>query len=144
MTDQHPDLTPVAGGTLDHIAIATSDIVASQEPYLLLDYTPGEVEEVRGQGVRVLMLSRGDDRIELLEPLDDQSPVARFLERRGQGMHHIAFRVDDLDAAVHELRERGATFTSETPRPGHGDSRVIFLHPRWAGGVLIELLQRPA
>ena len=127
---------------LDHVAVAVEDLDAGAAPYLLLGLTVTSEETLAEQGVQVRMLQAGDSRIELLEPVNDDSPVAGFLAKRGPGLHHLALRVHDIDEQVRRLKESGARFTSDTPRHGHGNSRVIFLHPRWTGGVLLELVER--
>ena len=134
--------TSLKGLPLDHVAIAVEDLDSGAAPYLLLGLTVTSQETLPEQGVRVRMLQAGDSRIELLEPTSDDSPVANFLSRRGPGLHHLALRVHDIDEEVRRLKEAGARFTSDAARLGHGNSRVIFLHPRWTGGVLLELVER--
>ncbi len=142
------DPTPVSipgleGLALDHVAIAVPSFEEAG-PYLALGLRPeGPDEVVAGQGVRVRLLRAGGAAIELLAPLAADTPVARFLERRGPGLHHLAFRVADLDAEVARLRSLGASFVDPEPRAGRGGSRVAFLHPRWTGGVLVELVAHP-
>jgi methylmalonyl-CoA/ethylmalonyl-CoA epimerase len=92
--------------------------------------------------VDVVYVGEGAGRIELIAPIGDDSPVARFLARRGPGLHHLAYRVPDLAATLAEMRARGVPLIDETPRPGAHDRLVAFVHPRGAGGVLIELVQR--
>ena len=128
---------------LDHVAIAVTDLDGATAPYRLLGLEVLEDSVLEEQGVRVRMLSAGDSKVELLEPLDAQSPVGRFLEKRGAGLHHIALGVNDIEAEVERLRTAGARFTSDGPRPGHGGTSVIFLHPSWTGGVLVELVEQP-
>jgi len=126
---------------IDHIGIATrtfSDAAVWQEA---LGLDPQETEEVTEQGVRVKMLSIGESRIELLEPLSSDSPVARFLEKRGPGIHHIAVRVDDIEAALQRFKSQGARLVDETPRVGAGGCLVAFVHPSSTNGVLLELIQ---
>ncbi len=128
---------------LDHIGIAThqlDDALATWRDALGLqvDLT----EEVTEQGVRVAMLQVGETHIELLEPLSPGSPVGRFLEKRGPGIHHIAIGVNDIKASLAELKARGARLIDETPRTGAGGCLVAFVHPESANGVLLELVQR--
>lgn len=85
----------------------------------------------------------GDSLLELLAPTTAESPVARFLQRRGPGLHHLALRVERLDSEIERLRDLGARFIDPVPRPGRAGTRVVFLHPRWGGGVLIELIEHP-
>jgi methylmalonyl-CoA epimerase len=105
-----------------------------------LDVT--ETEEVTEQKVRVAMLPIGDSRIELLEATSEDSPISRFLEKRGPGIHHIAVRVDDIQAALARLKQKGARLIDEAPRPGAGGCLVAFVHPSSTGGVLLELVQK--
>ncbi len=98
-------------------------------------------EVVEEQGVRVAMLPVGEPRIELLEPTHADSPVAKFLEKRGAGIHHVAVRVDDIRATINRLKESGARLIDETPRIGAGGCLVAFVHPSAAGGVLLELVE---
>jgi methylmalonyl-CoA epimerase len=100
-------------------------------------------EEVGSQKVLAAFLPVGESRIELLEPLGEDSPVARFLARRGAGLHHVCFAVDDLDGALEDLSARGFRLIHRTGIPGAGGKRVAFLHPEAGGGVLIELAERP-
>ncbi len=96
-------------------------------------------EEIPSEGVRVAFLPAGEPRIELLEALGEDSPVARFVAKRGEGIHHICFEVRDLDDAVNRAKEKGATFIDPPIRTGAGGARVAFVHPRSARGVLVEL-----
>jgi methylmalonyl-CoA/ethylmalonyl-CoA epimerase len=136
-----PDLV---GRTLDHVAIAVASLDAAAA-YAALGWTAdGPDELVAGQGVRVRLLRGGPGpALELLEPVDAAGPVGRFLARRGPGLHHLAFAVDDLDAEIARLQAAGARFVDPTPRPGRGGSRVVFVHPAWSGGVLVELVAHP-
>ena len=127
---------------LDHIGIATRQIDEAMDLWrdtlgLRLEHT----EEIAEQGVRVSMLSLGETQVELLEPLSDDSPVGRFLEKRGPGIHHIAIRVDDIRAELAKLKTNGARLIDETPRTGAGGCLVAFVHPSSTGGVLLELVQ---
>lgn len=128
---------------IEHIGIAThkiDDALAFWRDALGLRVV--ETEEVVEQGVRVAMLPVGEPRIELLEPMSESSPVAKFLEKRGAGIHHIAVRVDDIRATLQRLKEGGARLIDETPRTGAGGCLVAFVHPATAGGVLLELVER--
>ena len=100
-----------------------------------------ETEEVSGQKVRVAMLAIGESRIELLEATSDDSPISKFLAKRGPGIHHIALRVDDIQATLAELKSKGARLIDEEPRTGAGGCLVAFVHPSSTGGVLIELVE---
>jgi methylmalonyl-CoA/ethylmalonyl-CoA epimerase len=136
----------LAGLVLDHVGIAVADLAAG-DAYAALGWTPdGPDDDVPGQGVRVRMLRGGPGpALELLAPLaaaGADAPIARFLARRGPGLHHLAFAVPDVAAAIARLVATGAPLLDATPRPGHGGHRVAFVHPRWAGGVLVELIER--
>lgn len=128
---------------LDHLGIATPDLDAGSAPYLALGLRPeGPDEEVAHQGVRVRAFRVGDTLIELLAPTRPDSAVAAFLERRGPGLHHTAYRVPDLDAEVARLSALGAPFLGPATA-GRAGTRVAFLHPRWGQGTLIELVEHP-
>jgi methylmalonyl-CoA/ethylmalonyl-CoA epimerase len=128
---------------IDHIGIATNGIADSAAVYCeALGLTLGEFEEVPSQRVRVAMLPVGESRIELLEPTSDESPISKFLAKRGPGIHHIAFGVDDIRAALADLKSKGARLIDEEPRSGAGGCLVAFIHPSSTGGVLIELVER--
>ena len=127
---------------IEHIGIATprlDDALRFWRDALGLEVTHAEV--VEEQGVRVAMLPAGEPRIELLEPTGPDSPVAKFLEKRGPGIHHIAVRVDDIRAALARLKESGARLIDETPRTGADNCLVAFVHPSSVGGVLLELVE---
>ena len=100
-----------------------------------------ETEEVAEQKVRVAMIPIGESRIELLEATSADSPIAKFLEKRGPGIHHIAVRVDDIHVALAELKRKGARLIDEEPRKGAGGCLVAFVHPSSTGGVLLELVE---
>ena len=128
---------------IDHIGIATKQISKALSVWVdALGLIVESTEEVVEQGVRVAMLPIGETRVELLEPLSDDSPVARFLEKRGPGIHHVAIRVNDIRAELSRLRESGARLIDETPRVGVGGCLVAFVHPSSTGGVLLELVER--
>ena len=127
---------------IDHIGIATHGIDAAAKFYRdVLGLEVAETEEVPEQKVRVAMLPIGESRIELLEATCDESPISRFLEKRGPGIHHIAVQVDDIRVALEGLKQKGARLIDEHPRTGAGGCLVAFVHPSSAGGVLIELVQ---
>lgn len=128
---------------LDHVAIAVRSIDEALPLFERLTGGRGSrPERVESQGVRLVFVGEGATRIELLEPLSAASPVARFLEQRGPGLHHIAYRVPDLEAALERLRTDGFRLTTEAPSRGaHG--RIAFIHPKSAGGVLVELVEAP-
>jgi methylmalonyl-CoA/ethylmalonyl-CoA epimerase len=127
---------------VDHIGIATNqldDALAVWRDALGLELEG--TEDVTQQGVRVAMLPLGETHIELLEPLTEDSPVGKFLEKRGPGIHHIAIGVPDIRAALAQLKEKGTRLIDETPRIGAGGCLVAFVHPSSANGVLLELVQ---
>jgi len=131
---------------IDHVAIAVDDLKSAIGVYdaLLEREGPDAVEEVASEGVRVAFYGLGESRIELLECLTPSSPLARFLEKRGPGIHHICLRVRDIDALIPRLAATGLEFIGAAPRPGAEGCRVAFIHPRSTGGVLIELSEAPA
>ncbi|MGB7921805.1 MAG: methylmalonyl-CoA epimerase [Pyrinomonadaceae bacterium] len=127
---------------IEHIGIATRALDEASGFWRdALGLEAHEIEEVAEQGVRVMMLPIGETRIELLEPTNEDSPIAKFLEKRGPGIHHIAVRVDDIRATLASLKERGARLIDETPRVGAGGCLVAFIHPSTANGVLLELVE---
>jgi methylmalonyl-CoA/ethylmalonyl-CoA epimerase len=127
---------------IDHIGIATRGIQDAMTFYRdALGLEVSEPEEVADQKVRVAMLPIGESRIELLEGTSADSPIARFLEKRGPGIHHIAVRVDDIRAALANLKQKGARLIDEEPRTGAGGCLVAFVHPSSTGGVLLELVE---
>lgn len=129
---------------LDHIGIAVESITEAMRFYEALGLALDGDEVVPGQGVRVGFLPVGDTRLELLEPIEPDSPIARHLDRRGPGMHHICFSVPDIRAAMERLSEAGYRLLSDEPEPGAHGCLVCFVHPKSAGGVLIELSQSPS
>lgn len=132
----------LAAYRLDHVAIAVPDLAAGSAPWRALGLAPhGADEVVAEQGVRVRAFRVGDALVELLAPLDDDGPVGRFLARRGPGLHHLALRVDDLQAELRRLADLGAELIDRAPRRGRAGTLVAFLHPRWTGGTLVELVQ---
>ena len=129
---------------LDHVAIAVKSLDAAIAFYRdVLGLKLQEIEEVPGQKVKAAIFGHGMGRIELICPTAADSGVARFLEKRGEGLHHICIEVDDIDLALAELRKAGAPLIDEVPVPGAGGARVAFIHPKGARGVLTELRQGP-
>jgi methylmalonyl-CoA epimerase len=127
---------------IEHIGIATPRLEEALRFWRdALGLGVVHTEEVAEQGVRVAMLPLGEPRIELLEPTGPASPVAKFLEKRGAGIHHIAVRVDDIRATLARLQAEGARLIDETPRVGAGGCLVAFVHPSTTGGVLLELVE---
>jgi len=129
-----------SGTVLDHLGVAVRRIDDRLGLYRdLLGLDLQQIEEVAGEGVRLALLPAGRTRIELVEPLTDDSPVARFLAKRGEGIHHVCFEVDDLQGTLERLKEAGLQAAGAPGRPGAEGSRIAFLHPKGTGGVLIEL-----
>ena len=127
---------------IDHLGIAVPSLAEAVKAYEALGFTVQSTEEVPTERVRVAFLPVGESRLELLEPTDPGSVIAKFLQKRS-GLHHVCVLVPDIDAALAELRARGVPLIDETPRPGAGGCRVAFVHPRAAGGVLLELKEGP-
>jgi methylmalonyl-CoA/ethylmalonyl-CoA epimerase len=127
---------------IEHIGIAVKNIEEANEVYSkLLGYEHYKTEEVVAEGVVTSFFKCGTSKIELLEASDADSPIAKFIEKRGEGIHHIAFYVDDISKEVDRLKNEGFQVLNETPRKGADNKLVVFLHPRSAHGVLIELCQ---
>ncbi|MCK5391294.1 MAG: methylmalonyl-CoA epimerase [Deltaproteobacteria bacterium] len=127
---------------LYHVAIAVKDLSAVEEVYktaLGLRVEHREVVEDQGVNTSMLVPKDGGTAIELLEPLDENSPISKFLDKRGEGIHHICFKVDDIEAVLERLKKQGVRLIDETPRPGAYNSRVAFIHPKAMNGVLVEL-----
>ena len=130
---------------LDHIAIAVPDLERAIRRFADdLGLTFEGTEDVVAAQTRTAFFPVPGTRIELVHPLDGQGPIARYLEQRGGGLHHLCFRTDDIEADMQRLRERGYKLLSETPQPGAHGTRVVFVHPKSADGVLIELAEHPA
>ncbi|HEY1538583.1 MAG TPA: methylmalonyl-CoA epimerase [Solirubrobacteraceae bacterium] len=127
---------------VDHIGVAVEDLDAALALYER-DYRMTLVhrEVVSAQGVEAVLLDVGENHVELLAPLGPDTPVGRFLAKRGPGMHHVAYQVADIEATLASLREAGVRLIDETPRGGIRDSQVAFLHPKSSGGVLTEIVQ---
>lgn len=127
---------------IEHIGIAVKDIEKSNSIFAsLFGEPPYKIEEVESEGVRTSFFKTGPNKIELLEATKADSPIARFLEKKGEGIHHIAFAVDDIEKKMAELKEKGFKILNEIPKKGADNKLVVFLHPKSANGVLIELCQ---
>jgi methylmalonyl-CoA epimerase len=127
---------------IDHIGVAVEDVEAALPLYR--DTFKMEVahrEIVEEQGVEAVLLDVGENHVELLAPLDEDTPVGRFLAKRGPGLHHVAYQVADIDTALATLKQAGVPLIDEQPRVGIRGSRVAFLHPRGTGGVLTEIVE---
>jgi methylmalonyl-CoA epimerase len=129
-------------GQIDHIGVAVEDLDDAIALYRdRLGMREQHRETVEAFGVEAVLLEIGDAHVELLTPISSDSAVARFLEQKGPGMHHVAYRTEDIDAALERLRESGVRMLDEQPRTGILESRVAFVHPKSTGGVLTEIVQ---
>lgn len=126
---------------INHLGIATKSIADVLSFWEGLGLENVHTETVEDQKVKVAMLPIGESRVELLEPTSDDSPISKFLEKRGGGIHHIAVEVDDIEASLATLKEKGARLIDESPRIGAEGCLVAFVHPSATGGVLLELVQ---
>jgi methylmalonyl-CoA/ethylmalonyl-CoA epimerase len=128
---------------LDHIGIAVKNLDEALELYEgILGLEVENVYAFQEQKVKIAFLLAGETRIELLEPLDNEGPVARFIEKRGEGVHHLAFSVADIEAALKTIKEKGIALVDETPRIGAEGFKIAFLHPRSTKNVLVELCEK--
>ena len=125
----------------DHVGIAVRSISDALAIYRRLGEFELRVTEVAGQKARIALLKTGETSVELLEPTDDESSLAKFIRERGEGLHHVAFAVEDIERSMAELKGKGFRFVYEKPAAGKFGSRVNFIHPKTAGGVLVELTQ---
>ena len=128
---------------IHHVAIAVADLDAGADAWSALGLQEEGREEVASQQTRVAMFPVGESRVELVQPMSEGSAIARHLEKRGPGIHHICFEVDDLRAEMARLKAAGMRFTSDEPSPGAHGSLVAFVHPKSTGGVLLELNEFP-
>ncbi len=127
---------------IEHIGIAVKSIEASNVIFEKLFNTPAyKEEEVASEGVKTSFFQVGPNKIELLEATNEDSPIAKFIERKGEGIHHIAFDVEDIHSEVERLKKEGFVVLNETPKKGADNKWVVFLHPKSTNGVLIELCQ---
>lgn len=127
---------------IEHIGIAVNSLEISNDLFEKLLGTPAyKTEEVASEGVKTLFFKNGPNKIELLEATTPDSPIAKFLEKKGEGIHHIAFEVTDIIAEIARLKAEGFTILNETPKHGADNKLVAFLHPKGTNGVLVELCQ---
>ena len=127
-----------------HLGYAVEDIEAASRFYMEnFGVEPTEPEVVEEQGISATMFRVGESMVELVQPLDPDTPVGRFLARRGEGFHHVAYQVDDLETALRELRKNGVEIVDEEPRIGARGTRMAFIHPKSTFGVLTELVELP-
>ncbi len=128
---------------IDHIGVAVKNIDEAKKIYEdYLGLLQAGLEEIPDQKVKVAFFPTGESKIELLEATEDDSPVAKFIAARGEGVHHIALRVENLEKVLRVLKERGVRLIDNEPRYGAGGAKIAFLHPKSTNGVLIELCQR--
>jgi methylmalonyl-CoA epimerase len=129
---------------VDHIGVAVEDLDAAIALHVeAYGMAVAHREVVEAQGVEAVLLDVGENHVELLRPLNGETPVGRFLSKRGPGLHHVAYQVTDVQATLDTLRDRGLRLIDEAPRTGIRGSRVAFLHPDSSGGVLTEIVQPP-
>jgi len=127
---------------IEHLGIAVKSIETSDNLFAkLLGTQPYKQEAVEREGVKTSFFSIGESKIELLEATNPDSPIAKFIEKKGEGIHHIAFAVEDIRAEVERLKAEGFIFISEEPKDGADNKLVVFLHPKSTNGVLVELCQ---
>ena len=124
---------------IDHVGIAVSDLDSAIEKYNLLGFELDHVEEVKDQGVKIAMFPLGESKLELLQPIEDNS-IKKFVEKNGDGIHHIAIGVDDIGKKLDEIRDKVALIDDQA-REGSGDSKVAFVHPKSTNGVLLEFVE---
>ena len=130
-------------GKVDHIGIAVSNLEEAVKFYHdVLGIELQGTEEVADQKVKVAFMPCGDTEIELLESTAPDGPIAKFIEAKGQGIQHIAYRVDNIEQAIADMKEKGIRMIDETPRYGAGNAKIAFLHPKSTNGVLVELCER--
>lgn len=128
---------------IDHIGIAVKNLDEALDVYQeVLGISPTGVEEVKEQNVKVAFLPLGESKIELLEATSEDSAIHKFIEKKGEGIQHISFRVKDIVGAIAELKDKGMRLIDEKPKYGAGGAKIAFLHPKGTGGVLIEISER--
>src|ERR1700693_2942824 len=127
--------------SIDHIGVAVKSLAAAKAIYEKLGLSVSPEEVVETEQVRVVMVPVGESRLELLEPTSENSVIARFIAKRGEGLHHVSLRVPDLAAAVARLKKDGVRLVADEIRIGAGGHRYVFVHPSSAGGVLLELVE---
>jgi methylmalonyl-CoA epimerase len=127
--------------TIDHLGIAVKSLAAAKSIYQKLGLSVSPEETVEAEQVRLVMVPVGESRLELLEPTSESSTIAKFIAKRGEGLHHVSLRVPDLGAAVEKLKKDGVRLVSEEIKIGAGGHRYVFVHPQCTGGVLLELVE---
>jgi len=127
--------------SIDHLGIAVKSLAAAKAIYEKLGLSVSPEENVEQEQVRVVMVPVGESRLELLEATSENSPIAKFIAKRGEGLHHVCLKVSDLSAAVDRLKKDGVRLVSEEIKTGAGGHNYVFVHPASTGGVLLELVQ---
>jgi len=127
--------------SIDHLGIAVKSLASAKAIYETLGLTISPEEVVEHEKVRLVMVPIGESRLELLEPTSEDSAIAKFLVKRGEGLHHVCMKVPDLNAAMAKLKQDGVRLVSDEIKTGAGGHRYVFVHPASAGGVLLELVQ---
>jgi methylmalonyl-CoA epimerase len=127
--------------SIDHLGIAVRSLAAAKAIYEKLGLSVSPEETVESEQVRLIMVHVGESRLELLEPTSDNSTIAKFLAKRGEGLHHVSLRVPNLASIVEKLKRDGVRLVSEEIKVGAGGHRYVFVHPSCAGGVLLELVE---
>jgi len=127
--------------SIDHLGIAVKSLAAAKAIYEKLGLTVSPEETVEQEQVRLVMVPVGESRLELLEATSGDSPIAKFVAKRGEGLHHVCLKVPDLTAAVERLKKDGVRLVSDEIKTGAGGHKYVFVHPESAGGVLLELVQ---
>jgi methylmalonyl-CoA epimerase len=127
--------------TIDHLGIAVKSLSAAKAIYEKLGLSVSPEETVEAEQVRLVMVPVGESRLELLEPTAESSTIAKFIAKRGEGLHHVCMRVPDLPGAVQKLKQDGVRLVSEEIKVGAGGHRYVFVHPASTGGVLLELVE---
>ncbi len=128
---------------IDHLGIAVSSIDEKKNFWIdAMGLTLDGTETVEAQKVTTAFLPVGESEVELLEPTDVDGPVAKYIEKKGEGIHHVAFRVENIEEALAELKEKGIQLIDQVPRKGAGGAKIAFLHPKATSGVLVELCER--
>ncbi len=130
---------------IEHLGIAVKDLEAATKTYEALFGKPAyQSEEVESEGVKTVFFKTGDNKIELLGATREDSPIAKYIEKRGEGIHHIAFDVEDIEAEIDRLKNQGFRLINEKPKNGADNKRIAFLHPKSTHGVLVELCEEIA
>ncbi len=130
---------------IEHIGIAVKDMTVSKDLFSkLLNTTPYKTEKVETEGVETMFFKTGETKIELLSATNENSPIAKFIAKKGEGIHHIAFEVKDIEAEITRLEKEGFTLINSTPKNGADNKKIAFLHPKSTNGVLIEICQEKA